>query len=275
MDRQTVAKADANAPDGKTIDDQVERLRSDGFVLVENAVDPQTLAAAREKLDELHEADLAEFGEEALLAMREFGTLRFPMVRDRFFLDLIDLRTVMPLVERFLGPTCILHLQNGIVLFPSATHQQAAFHKDFRPWLNGADVSFNVFLFIDEFTAENGATLVVPGSHRSEASPSKAELDERAVCATGPAGAALVFDSRLWHRGGANRSGRPRRAVNMQYTSAFIRQQVDYAHCFAESEYAAFPERIQQLLGRFVRLPKSSAEFRVPAEQRLHRSGQF
>lgn len=252
-----------------------ERLQSDGFVLVENALDAATLGIARQKLDALQRLDVEEFGERHLLEIGEYGTLRFPMVRDRFFLSLIALPAVMPLVERMLGPASILHLQNGIVLFPSKQHQQAAFHQDFRPWLNGAYVSFNAFVFVDDFTPQNGATFVVPGTHRAERRPSDAQLEELAVQVTGAAGTALVFNSRLWHRGSTNSTNEPRRAVNMQYTRAFIRQQVDYAHCLAEDEYATFPERTQQLLGRFVRLPKSSAEFRVPSEQRLHRAGQF
>jgi ectoine hydroxylase-related dioxygenase (phytanoyl-CoA dioxygenase family) len=253
----------------------IERLRTDGFILVEDAVDAPTLSITRRKLDELQRLDVEEFGTDTLLAMGEYGTLRFPMVRDRFFLTLIDLPTVMPLVEARLGPNCILHLQNGIVMFPSRRHQQAAFHQDFRPWLNGADVSLNVFLFVDAFTAENGATTVAPGSHLLERRPSDVELARTAVQLPGAAGTALVFDSRLWHRGGANSTSKPRRALNMQYTSAFIRQQVDYAHCLSEDEYATFPDRVQQLLGRYVRLPKSAAEFRVRPEERLHRSGQF
>jgi ectoine hydroxylase-related dioxygenase (phytanoyl-CoA dioxygenase family) len=253
----------------------LERLRSDGFVLVKDAVDAATLAIARRKIDELQHLDVEEFGADALLAMGEYGTLRFPMVRDRFFLNLIDLPSTMSLIERVLGPACILHLQNGIVMFPARRHQQSAFHQDFRPWLNGADVSLNVFLFVDAFAPANGATIMAPGSHRSERRPSDAELERTAVQLSGSAGTALVFDSRLWHRGGVNSTAEPRRALNMQYTRSFIRQQVDYAHCLPEAEYAALPERVQQLLGRFVRLPKSSAEFRVPPEQRLHRSGQF
>jgi ectoine hydroxylase-related dioxygenase (phytanoyl-CoA dioxygenase family) len=253
----------------------LERLRNEGFVLIEDAVDAATLAIARRKLDELQRLDVEEFGADALLAMGEYGTLRFPMVRDRFFLELIDLPSTLPLVERVLGPACILHLQNGIVMFPARRHQQAAFHQDFRPWLNGADVSLNVFLFVDAFAPENGATIVAPASHRLEQRPSDAELERRAVQLSGAAGTALVFDSRLWHRGGVNSTAERRRAINMQYTRAFIRQQVDYAHCLPETEYEALPERVQQLLGRFVRLPKSSAEFRVPPERRLHRSGQF
>jgi ectoine hydroxylase-related dioxygenase (phytanoyl-CoA dioxygenase family) len=196
-------------------------------------------------------------------------------VRDRFFLNLIDLASTMPLIERVLGPGSILHLQNGIVIFPMRRHQQSRFHQDFRPWLNGADVSLNVFLLVDAFAPENGATIVVPGSHLLEQRPTDEELERSAVQLSANAGTALIFDSRLQHRGGVNSTTEPRRAINMQYTRAFIRQQADYAQCLPEAEYQALPDRIQQLLGRYVRLPKSSAEFRVPPEQRLHRSGQF
>lgn len=253
----------------------LEELRINGYALVPNVLDAARLADIRARLDAIHELDQRRFGTQALMEMREFGTLRFPMVDDRAFLELLNLQPVMEIVERVVGPTSILHLQNGIVLFPTESHQGMAFHRDFRVFMNDYAASVNAFLFIDDFTIVNGATQVVPFTHRVDTTPSQEFLEKHAVSAVGPAGSALLFDSKIFHRGGANRSDRPRRAVNMQFTQAMLRQQVDYAHCLPEEEYAKLPERTQQLLGRFVRLPKSSEEFRVPADRRLHRGGQF
>ena len=76
--------------------------------------------------------------------------------------------------------------------------------------------------FLDDVTADNGPTRLVPGSHRSGSIPPKNLADPRArhrdeKCITGPAGDVLVFSSHLWHSGTANTSGRPRRVITVTY----------------------------------------------------------
>jgi ectoine hydroxylase-related dioxygenase (phytanoyl-CoA dioxygenase family) len=73
---------------------------------------------------------------------------------------------------------------------------------------------------LDDFTAENGATRVVPGSHRitralskNLAQPLARHPDERIVI--GRAGDVLIFNAYLWHSGRRNESKGPRRAVQM------------------------------------------------------------
>ena len=71
-------------------------------------------------------------------------------------------------------------------------------------------VTCNVMWTLTDFTAENGATRVVPRSHFSGRQPDPA-LDEDAewVAAVAPVGTAMVFEGRLWHSTGANVSNSP------------------------------------------------------------------
>jgi len=71
-----------------------------------------------------------------------------------------------------------------------------------------------------DFTARNGATRVVPGSHRewgfrAPKKPDIAHPDERLV--TMPAGSALVFNGHLWHSGTRNRSTEARDALQLSF----------------------------------------------------------
>lgn len=131
----------------------------------------------------------------------------------------------------------------------------------------------NTFIAIDPFTAETGATWVVPGSHLFEDMPSDQYLQKHEIQMQMEPGSVLVFDSTLWHRSGQNRSGRVRRGLNQQYTRPFIKQQLDYPVLLSscvdkESELA-------QTLGFWAVSPKSVQEFRVsdPAK-RTYRAGQ-
>jgi len=132
----------------------------------------------------------------------------------------------------------------------------------------------NAFFAIDEFTEQNGATLVVPGTHQQAEPPDPRYLAAAAVPAVCPAGSMLVFDSTLWHAAGANVSGRDRLAINHQFTRSFFKQQVDYVRALGEEKVLAQAPRTQQLLGWYTRVVTSLDEYYRPADERLYRSGQ-
>lgn len=85
----------------------------------------------------------------------------------------------------------------------------------------------NILWMLDGFTDANGGTRVIPGSHRFK--NWRAETGRPTIAAEGPPGAALIFDGRLIHGTGANRTtGEQRRAILTYYCSPFVRQQENY-----------------------------------------------
>jgi ectoine hydroxylase-related dioxygenase (phytanoyl-CoA dioxygenase family) len=91
----------------------------------------------------------------------------------------------------------------------------------------------NSIWLLDDFTAANGATRVVPGSHRlgvtaREALPNPATAPYPGeVLLIAPAGTVVVFNSHLWHGGTLNRTDKPRRALHGYFTHRGNRQQLD------------------------------------------------
>jgi ectoine hydroxylase-related dioxygenase (phytanoyl-CoA dioxygenase family) len=90
----------------------------------------------------------------------------------------------------------------------------------------------NSIWLLDDFTSDNGATRVVPGTHRSGQSPSDvlddpgaAHPDQQLLLA--PAGTVVIFNSHLWHGGTTNHTDRPRRAVHSYFTRRHQTQQLD------------------------------------------------
>jgi ectoine hydroxylase-related dioxygenase (phytanoyl-CoA dioxygenase family) len=186
---------------------------------------------------------------------------------------------VLEIVDRTVSPTAILHLQNGLILPSCASGSspdvfQTRFHRDFSRYLGGYLASINTLLAIDEFTTENGATLLAPGSHQQAHAPDIDWMRDSAVPAVCPAGAMIAFDSTLWHAAGENRSGRDRLAINQQFTRSFIKQQIDYVRALGEDQVVRQPPRAQQLLGWYTRVVTSLEEYYVPNEQRLYRAAQ-
>ena len=132
----------------------------------------------------------------------------------------------------------------------------------------------NTFLAIDDFTSDNGATLLVPGSHQRAQPPEREVMEATAAPALCPAGSMIVFDSTLWHAAGINVSGADRLAVNQQFTRSFIKQQIDYVRALGDELVERQPPRTQQLLGWYTRVVTSLDEYYRPADERLYRGGQ-
>ncbi len=86
----------------------------------------------------------------------------------------------------------------------------------------------NFSWLLDDYTADNGATEVVPGSHRAGDAADPSTLAADAVPVIAPAGTLMVFESRLWHRTGCNRSPKPRAALFGWYTRPIYRTQENW-----------------------------------------------
>lgn len=257
----------------------LEALRSDGFATVPRVLEHDFIEATRRKMYAVQKAIRNEVSAERLEAAGELGVLRVMMKFDDHFMRFLELEALLDIVDATVSPTAILHLQNGFILpsFPPGQRPdvfQGRFHPDFRRVLGGYMASVNLMFAIDPFTAENGATLVVRGSHNAEAQPSEEYMASNGIPVTCDAGSVLVFDSTLWHAAGANTSGRDRLAINHQFTRSWIKQQFDYVRALGDEVVTAQPPRTQQLLGWYTRVVTSLDEYYRPPEQRLYRAGQ-
>jgi ectoine hydroxylase-related dioxygenase (phytanoyl-CoA dioxygenase family) len=130
----------------------------------------------------------------------------------------------------------------------------------------------NMLVMVDAFTAENGATRVLPGSHLRPERPDDETLARQSVQAVGPAGSILLFDSNLWHAAAPNHTARARVALTPTFTRAFVKPQLDYPRLLGE-DYPATP-RLRQLLGYRARVPSTLSEWYQPPEKRFYHRDQ-
>lgn len=256
----------------------IESLRYQGYAIVPDVVPPQLLAQTRAALYHAKAEVESRVGEDRLRRAGERGVVRIPFLFDDVFYRYLELPEALHVADQVVGETSILHLMNGFVL-PSETPSgnaifQQTFHPDFPRYLNGYVASVNVFVAVDAFTPENGATLVVPGTHQRSSAPDVEYMRANAVPVCANAGSLLLFDSTLWHAAGINTSGKDRLAINMQFTKSWIKQQIDYVRAIGEQKLETLAPRTQQLLGWYTRVVTSLDEYYQPEEKRLYRRGQ-
>jgi ectoine hydroxylase-related dioxygenase (phytanoyl-CoA dioxygenase family) len=106
---------------------------------------------------------------------------------------------------------------------------------------------------LDDFTAANGATRVVPGSHRwTDRRP--VDPDET-VTVTMPAGSVLFILGTLWHGGGANHTDGTRLGVLLEYAAGWLRPQENHLLAVPTDVVRTVPPRLQELLGYGIHPP--------------------
>ncbi len=134
-----------------------------------------------------------------------------------------------------------LHLTQAIAIGPGEPGQlihrdQWAF--DFFPFPEGFEVQCNTIWALTDFTDGNGATRVVPGSHRGPDGLAFTEADTEA--AEMSRGSALFYTGAIYHGGGANRSDEVRIGLNITYNRAWLRQE--------ENQYLSVPREVAETL---------------------------
>jgi ectoine hydroxylase-related dioxygenase (phytanoyl-CoA dioxygenase family) len=168
----------------------------------------------------------------------------------------------------------ILHACNPVGGFPGQRNYVHNIHRDVRTFIPGYNMRMNVLVMLDDFTEENGATHVLSGSHHRCDAPTEAEFDAGFERLTGKAGSVVLFNSYLWHRGGLNRTQRPRVALTLSYGPAFIKPQMDYARLLGEAYGRTLSAQTRQVLGYNSRVPTTLDEWYRPAADRLYQSHQ-
>ena len=256
----------------------VGALESHGCCVVEQVLADGLLGQIRPAMYRVRDRIVAEIGHDRLERAGELGVLRLMLKFEPLFFRLLEVPEMLAVVDATVSPTAILHLQNGFILpsLAGATPRvfQNQFHRDFPRYLNGYLASINTFFAIDRFTRENGAILVLPGSHQRPDPPDGERLTSAAEPIECNAGAMLVFDSTLWHAAGINVSGEDRLAINQQFTRSWIKQQIDYVRAVGDATVLAQPPRSQQLLGWYARVVTNLDEYYRPEGERLYRRGQ-
>jgi hypothetical protein len=248
--------AQTTAPD--EIARAVESLGALGFAVMDAGYPPDRVAEIRDRFDKMRARNLAEYGADRLRALNEHTTIRCPLARDGLFLELATNERVLELCTRLIGTGYILNQQNP---GDEATYNQAFYHRDlpYQHFISSRPLAINALFCIDDFTLENGCTLVVPASHKLEAFPSDDFIRQNEKPVTAPAGSFLLLDCMVYHRGGQNRSGKDRRAANHVYTIGLMRQQIELPALLGP-DFAA-DAKVRRLLGYDYVAPRSPAEY--------------
>jgi ectoine hydroxylase-related dioxygenase (phytanoyl-CoA dioxygenase family) len=228
----------------------LDRLRDEGFVVVENALSKDRVAQLRRALDPHFEEQL--YGRnpfEGHKTQRVYGLLQ----KTRDFDALIEDGRVMTACREYLGDY-LLTAAHAILIHPGETAQSLHADDSFYPFPRPREpLGISTMWALDDFTDKNGATRLVAGSHRwGDERPGD---DTRSAIACMPAGSLLIFLGTLFHGGGDNASESSRLGVTIQYCPGWARQQENYVLGVPAETARNLSPTVQALLGYSIHPP--------------------
>jgi hypothetical protein len=250
-----------------SIESLIEALDRDGCAIVEDAIRPDLLSRLNAEFDEL-------------LAVSEPGTPNhIPMLIDFMgakthridglpgksdaFVELLQYERPLDVADHYLLPSCLHYLLSTaqlIEIMPEETVQHL--HRDDTAWIHPPiptdrdaaptvdvpQLEVIVLYSLCDFTAENGATRVVPGSHLWPAR--RKPQEHEVVAAEMKAGSAIFYVGKTLHGGGPNQThDQMRRALFLGFSLGWLRTKENFFISTPIEAVREMPKRVQQLLG--------------------------
>lgn len=230
--------------------DHVERIGEEGYTVLEGLLSPASMARMRR--------ELAPYLQRKLMGRNDFEGFHSERVyallaKAPSIAELVEHPDVLAIVDRLLAPNYLLSAALAINVHPGETPQ--SFHIDDAAGNSGHRIfdrprepfGISTIWALDDFTESNGATEVIPGSHRW--GPDREARAADAVKVLMPAGSVVVFAGNLLHRGGANTGTTSRLAITPQYCQPFLRQIEHMVLSVPPAIAGQYSDRVQALLG--------------------------
>jgi len=226
-----------------------EILARDGAVIVERLVPRAMMDRARAELEPYVQA--TAFGNDPFAGRHTRRTggllLRSPTCRELVMHPLALEATRASLTD---ASSFHLHLTQVIAIGPGEPGQtihrdQWAF--DFFPFPPGYEVQCNTIWAMNDFTAENGATRVIPGSNHYEDRREFTHADCEAAAM--PVGSVIFYNGSVYHGGGANQSTDTRFGINITYARSWLRQEENQYLAVPHDVARTFPENLLRVMG--------------------------
>jgi len=236
------------------LEQHVSAIESRGYTVIEDFLSAPVLAEVRRCLSCYLGSHNGRNSFEGTRTERVYTLV----ARARVVWDIVLDARILALCDRFLLPNYLLTASQAISIGPGEVaqsfHSDDSFHHLPRP---RAMISLSTIVAVDAFTEHNGATRVLPGSHRWSDEQLRAEdrFERQSIKAVMPVGACIVFSGMLVHGGGANQSDASRLAFSNQYCQPWARPQENFILGVPVEVAREMPVRLQELLGYSIHPP--------------------
>ena len=255
----------------------VRELDTQGFTIIKKLVNTEWLEKLKDALKDafnIHREIQVKNGNDITTG----GVALHVILSNDIFIDfleeLIRIGFIDDLRANYFKSNFILNSFSALDNQPNQLNFSSIVHRDLRFYTGSVPVMLNALVMLDDFTEENGPTLLLAGSHKKEEKLTDEFFYANASKALGQAGDILIFNSNVWHASSLNKSQNSRRALPLTFTKSLIKQLLDYPRALGYDRMDLFNERLRQLLGYHARVPANLQEWYMPFEKRFYKKNE-
>ena len=230
------------------LDAHVARIARDGYTLVEDAIEPALIDALADDLLRL-EHELGAVPARNIFEGTRTTRLYNLLARGPLYQRIPVHPSVLPIIEKVLDRGCLVSSLSSIAIGPGEVPQPLHADDQIIPLPRPhVPIIANSMWAISDFTDDNGATRLVPGSHQRDHAPHLG-TPYPTIPAVMKRGSVLVYNGSLWHGGGANRTDTRRVGIAMNYCAGYLRQQENQQLGIPLDVARTFEPRLRKLAG--------------------------
>jgi hypothetical protein len=194
--------------------------------------------------------------------------------QDITFARLLEDPNLDSLLAPHLGEHWVMYAFTSSSLPPFGANYGSRIHVDSPRLIPGYPTNMGVIWALTEFTASNGGTQLLPGSHHSETKPSDDFFERHSITLECPRGSMIIFNARVYHRAGNNETSVFRHSLTMNACRSYMKQRMDWVRFIPREISGELSERARRIIGFDTRVPTNLEEFFVPDESRLYKPNQ-
>lgn len=249
--------------------DLINSLECDGITIVPSVLTNDEVRILREELEVAIAEDAIRYP-----SVFDKGMIHNCMVRGKHMARLLDNPIMSAYLNEAFSPTCIAYAYQSSSLQPGQENYGSRVHVDSPRFIPGYATNMGVIFPLDDFTLENGATFYLKGSHKQPELPDDATFFSTASRGCCAAGDMIIFNGRLVHAAGVNKTNRARHSLTINVCRSYMRQRFDFPRLVPAETIKNLGQDGKRLIGMNVRMPTTLEEFYLPPDQRLYKPNQ-
>lgn len=254
------------------IDQAVEEIKLVGYSTIESGYSKTQMSELRKICEETAKEYKEKYSKYNFTDTGESNNHRAPLLQNSKFLEIAANANVLEVVSKLIVGSFFLNQQNLVINPPlSQNYNQLKFHRDlpYQHYVSSRPIAINALLAIDDFTITNGATIVIPASHKVESFSSDEIINRKSYQTEVKSGTFLILDCMTFHAAGPNRSTGNRIGVNHVYSTLMLRPQIDWSKALSESDKKQLNGQQKNLLGLDHEIAGSIEDFLSIRSKRL------
>ncbi len=244
------------------------QLKKSGFLILKNIFNSRDCDVAKSKIDIIYKKQIKEFGgEKNLKIIDDNNVVRALFCYDDYFKKFLFNSKIKSMLKECFEGRYIINLQNAPINRAYSAHFGSAWHRDlpFQTFVSSKPIAMNVLVCLDDFTKQNGATFVVPKSHKVEHLPNKVNLKNTKQLIA-KKGDVIFLDAMLYHRAGENLTSKDRNLIVNMFTLPFVKPQLNYSKMLKKKSYKN--KKLFELIGSDLNIEESVYNWRMRRKKR-------